>query len=147
MGARAEIENTLTTWIRASDIRSLELKRSTLTEDTYHRVDLPNAEPVILHGIEAVIARFRDLWVEYPDSGLKHLLSNLVIEELTDDFARVWAYMTAIRPSEGNIIISSSATHLDELRKVDGKWLISSHYQHVELKPGGVVVPRLVAAP
>ena len=142
MSARAEIENTLNSWGRATDTRDIELKRSVLTEDTHHRVDLPGAEPIIIHGREAVLANFLKNWASYPESGLKHLFSNLVVYDETDETAKAVSYMTAIRPLNGEPVISSSATFYDELRKVEGKWLIARHYNHVEFKPGGLYSPR-----
>lgn len=92
-----------------------------------------------LRGREAIVGMFRDRQPKaYAPGPRRHIITNIVVDELTATTARCRSYMTLLSVLSDNISGSlqliGEATYFDELRKEDGRWQLT--YRRSELYGG-----------
>jgi hypothetical protein len=102
---------------------------------------LPNPDFIEwpIRGREAIVAMFRDRQPKaYLPGPRRHIITNIVVDELTATTARCRSYMTLLSVLSANLSGSlqliGAATYFDELRKEDGRWQIT--YRRSELYGG-----------
>jgi hypothetical protein len=102
---------------------------------------LPNPDftkwPLV--GRDAIVGMYRDRQPKaYLPGPRRHIITNIVVDELTATTARCRSYMTLLSVLSANLSGSlqliGAATYFDELRKEDGRWQIT--YRRSELYGG-----------
>lgn len=99
----------------------------------------PEFTDMPLHGREAIVGMYRQRQPQvYGHEPRRHIITNIVVDVLTSTTARCRSYMTLLSVlSEnplGTLQLMGAATYHDELRKEEGRWMLS--YRRSELYGG-----------
>lgn len=99
----------------------------------------PEFTDMPLHGREAIVGMYRRRQPEvYSQEPRRHIITNIVIDELTDTSARCRSYMTLLSVLASDPLhtmqLMGAATYYDELRKEEGQWRLT--YRRSELYGG-----------
>jgi hypothetical protein len=131
MSHRDEIENLMGRYTHAYDFDRLDEMKAFFTEDATMTLQIGDGDPVgPFRGSDAIIQMMRDAHAGQDDRR-RHVMSNLVLDDVTDTTARAVSYLTLLAVQDGQVRLLSTATYEDELVRRDGRWLFTR--RHIEL--------------
>jgi hypothetical protein len=130
--ARAAIENTLAKWSWGMDQREPELLRAAYVPHAVITMRFPGQDAVRVEGRDAIIERMLALWERVPKRPLKQVVTNVLIEDLTDHSARVRTYMNSIRVLDEVPLVTTSGFCIDRFVVYEGEWLIEERLHEVD---------------
>ena len=149
---RAEIENLMSAYIFALDLKDVEAYVNTFTEDGIinHAGGIERGREEIREFIAGSAENARRQWEARDRSAPRpipnrHLIDNLELE-VNGDTAKGRAYWTSVTvDADRHAHVSEYGFYEDEYRRVDGKWLFSYRLIVNEFREGrqhGVVAPE-----
>jgi hypothetical protein len=122
---RAGILETIHRYTRGID-HDREMFASVWADDAVYRVDEPFGDT---HGKEAIVATWDAYRIVLPE--MYHHTANVLIDGPDSDHASAVSESIVFgRDGEGTAWLASS-TYSDKLRKIDGQWLFTERYDHV----------------
>jgi hypothetical protein len=123
LSLRSDIENTLFRYTVGFDEHDLDMLASCFTEDA--ECTPPSGE--LLVGRAAIRAGFEQRRILRDDMGqtLRHVNSNVIIEEATPISATVRSYFTLLAHSASGAAIVAMGCYFDELVASEDRWLIA----------------------
>ena len=131
MTARAEIENLLNRYSLAYDKPDMDVMAGTFTDDAVMSLRIAGGDLIgPFDGKEAIMKLMTDSLASQNDQR-RHLVTNLVIDDETDDSATATSYLTLISVADGTATLLSTAVYEDQLRKDGGAWRFAK--RHIEL--------------
>lgn len=84
------------------------------------------------HGRSAIVGRdaLREFFAAAcaRSSGMRHLVSNIVLDEVTPDTVQGSAYVLALRADGDTLRLATMGNYADEFVREDGRWLFRSRY-------------------
>lgn len=131
MADRSAIENTLASWAWGYDNREPERMQRCFTPDSDLVMDIGGSEtmgPYI--GRSEVMKHFTDHHAIQTDQR-RHLTTNILIEDETDDSAFVISYLTLIVTDENGTRLQAAGVYKDNFVRTDAGWQI--HHRRIEL--------------
>jgi hypothetical protein len=120
---RLLVHETLARYAWAYDERRLDVLRDVFTEDGSYVALVPGVEPVGSEGRERLVPWLAEIMEGQRDQR-RHVLANLVIEELTDTHCVAMCY-SILFASDTEARLVAPGFYRAELRKEDGKWRIA----------------------
>lgn len=130
--ARVSIENTLAKWTWGMDQREPDLLRAAYIPDAVITMRFPGQDEVRVEGRDAIVARMMELWERVPKRPLKQVVTNILIEDLTDTSATVRTYMNSIRVLDDVPLVTTSGYCIDRFVLHGGEWLIAERLHEVD---------------
>ena len=124
MADRCAIENTLASWALGYDQREPERMKQCFTPDADLIMDISGAEqmgPYI--GRDEVMKHFTDHH-EIQTDQRRHITTNVVIDEETDDSASVISYLTLLVTENNVIRLQASGLYRDQFVRTEVGWQI-----------------------
>ena len=141
---RAEIQNLMSTYIYALDLKDADAYAATFTEDGVinHAGGIARGRDEIRAFIRTSAANARRQ-LESRDKALprpipsRHMIGNLEIQEIKGDTGKGRAYWSSMAADEnGQAHVSEYGFYEDEYRRVNGKWLFSKRLIVNEFREG-----------
>jgi 3-phenylpropionate/cinnamic acid dioxygenase small subunit len=123
--ARAGIEEVVNRYAQSIDADDLAGIAGCVTEDAVLTMATGEHKSV-RRGRAEIVATFRlSFSGRTPASPpRRHVITNLVVLDSTDDEATARSYVTVLRVKDGQVTISTSGTYTDRLVLTDKGWLI-----------------------
>ncbi len=84
------------------------------------------AMPATMHGRDEIVATMRDRRAETQPAQRRHLITDVVVEEVAGDRARASAYLLLGSTTDGVLALPVTGTYRNAYARVDGRW----HIQH-----------------
>jgi len=121
-----QIKDRFYRWGIAYDEGRLEVIKALFTENADYKVfnaSLGPEEGVVAHwrGLDSILENVPKIMSRQADQR-RHFMSNVIIDELSDDAAVAYAYGNVVLP-ERQLIVGASVFYSAELKKVKGVWL------------------------
>jgi hypothetical protein len=107
----------------AYDERRLDVLRSLLTEDAKFSISISGTDAQSVEGRETVVDWLADI-MESQDDQRRHVVSNVIIENLSADEAVIVTYLAIFSVKETAQLATTGFYRFD-LEKQDGVWRIS----------------------
>lgn len=131
MADRSAIENTLANWAYGYDAREPERMERCFTPDSDLVMDIGGAETMGPYtGREEVMKHFTDHHAIQTDQR-RHLTTNILIEEETDDTASVISYLTLIVTDGDGTRLQAAGVYKDQFVRTEAGWQIQ--HRRIEL--------------
>jgi 3-phenylpropionate/cinnamic acid dioxygenase small subunit len=125
MSARSGIENTLYRLAWGTDRRDIESIRASYASDArWAREVAPGETDLVLEGRDAIEGHLQETWAKTPRPNAKHVITNVLIDDETDDRAEVTSYKTVVRVVDGKPTIASSGAYRDVFVNLGGTWRV-----------------------
>jgi predicted MFS family arabinose efflux permease/ketosteroid isomerase-like protein len=123
--ARAGIEEVVNRYAQSIDADDLAGIAECVTEDAVLTMATAGHKS-IRHGRAEIVATFRASFsARTPASPpRRHVITNLVVLDSTEEEAAARSYVTVLRVKDGQVTISTSGTYTDRLVLTDKGWLI-----------------------
>lgn len=138
MADRQAIENMLSSWAYGYDEREPERMRAAFADDAVMTMEIGLGDDKELmgpyEGIEEVMGLFTDHHGVQRDQR-RHVTTNLVILEETDDSASIASYLSLFVTEGNDVRLQATGVYRDQVVLIDGNWRIrrrllqlDSHY-------------------
>jgi SnoaL-like domain len=125
VSARSGIENTLYRLAWGTDRRDIEyIKASYAADARWKRAAAPGKDELVLEGRDAIVAHLESVWAKTPQPNSKHAITNVLIENETEQQADVRSYKTVVRIDDGIPVVASSGWYNDVFVNDGGTWRI-----------------------
>lgn len=122
---RLEILELFPRYAHTYDEGRLDRLGELFTEDaTFEIHGSIGAMPAVMEGRQGIVEHMSARYRETRPAQRRHIITNVVIEELTADTARIAAYLLLGTTSADQLSLPVTGRYTDDLRKVDGRWRI-----------------------
>ncbi len=131
MADRSAIENTLASWAYGYDSREPDRMERCFTPDSDLVMDIGGTETMGPYvGRDEVMKHFTDHHAIQTDQR-RHLTTNILIEDETDDSASVISYLTLIVTDGNGTRLQAAGVYKDQFVRTDAGWQIQ--HRRIEL--------------
>lgn len=131
MADRSKIENVLASWAYGYDARDVARMADCFTEDAVMTMDIGGNEtmgPYVGHA--EVMKHFTDHHAVQTDQR-RHVTTNVVVDDETDDSATVVSYLTLLVSEGGTTRLQATGVYHDQFVVEAGRWRIRR--RHLDL--------------
>lgn len=133
MTHREEIESLMGRYTHAYDLDRMGEMKALFTEDAVMTMQIADGDLIgPFEGGDAIVSMMTDAH-DGQDDVRRHVISNLVLEDLTDRSARAVSYLTLLSIADGKVSLLSTGRYEDELVNDNGQWLFSKRHIALDL--------------
>lgn len=133
MSERSAIDNLLNEYALAYDENDMDVMAECFTTDAVLTLRVADGDLVgPFEGRDAIVAMMRDSLASQNDQR-RHIVTNLVLRELSGTSAVVESYLTLISVSGGALTVLATARYEDRLVLGDGRWQFSKRHIQLDL--------------
>ncbi|MCR3718662.1 MULTISPECIES: nuclear transport factor 2 family protein [Prauserella salsuginis group] len=130
---RAEIENLLGVYTFAYDENDMTAMAGCFTADAVMSMRVADGDLVgPFEGRDQIVGLMEKSLASQNDQR-RHLVSNVVVRDLTDDTATVTSYLTLISIADQTLAVLSTARYEDELARENGAWRFARRHVQLDL--------------
>lgn len=127
------IERVLNAYAMAYDDDDMDVMADTMTPDAVMTLRIADGDVIgPFDGREAILKLMKDSHASQTDQR-RHLVSNMVIRELTGSSARVDSYLTLISIEDKKLTVLTTARYEDELVKDGAAWRFRKRHIQLDL--------------
>lgn len=133
MADRAAIENAINNFALGYDSRDEKRMAGSFTDDCVLTMQIAGGDVIgPFEGHAAVMKLFIDSLAQQDDQR-RHVTTNIVVDDETDDRATAWSYLTLVTVKDGALKVISSGVYKDEVVRVDGSWKVRRRHIALDL--------------
>jgi len=138
--ARMQIREVIDKYAVYLDSGDFQNLPSVFSEDaTYNIIPDPGILPLPLTGRKTICAALEDRYHEVQKTAQRrHLMTNVVIDDLTETSARSRTFLTVLSiPKSGKPAeLRGTGIYVDGFVRIDNRWMISERVLHVDVLTG-----------
>jgi len=133
MADRCAIENALGNFALGYDQADESRMAASFTEDASLTLRIADGDLIgPFEGLAAVMKLFTDSLAEQSDQR-RHVTSNIVVEDESDDSATVWSYLTLVSVKDNALNVISSGVYRDTVVREGANWKIKTRHIALDL--------------
>lgn len=130
---RAAIENLLGVYTFAYDENDMTAMAGCFTADAVMSMRVADGDLIGPFEGRDQIVGLMEKSLASQDDQRRHLVSNVVVRDLTADTATVTSYLTLISIAGQTLTVLSTARYEDELARDDGSWRFARRHVQLDL--------------
>lgn len=133
MSHRDAIENLMGRYTHAFDLDRLHEMKACFTEDAVMTMQIADGDLIgPFEGADAIVQMMTDAH-DGQDDVRRHVVSNLVLSDVTETSARAVSYLTLLSIADGRVTLLSTGRYEDDLVNDGGQWSFAKRHVALDL--------------
>lgn len=133
MTHREAIANLMGRYTQAYDLDRLGEMKACFTDDAVMTMQIADGDQIgRFEGSDAIVQMMTEAH-QGQDDVRRHVITNVVVDDVSDTSARAVSYLTLLTISDGKVNLLTTGRYEDELVRTDDQWLFRKRHIALDL--------------